>query len=106
MTLKDHVQDLTPDLKVFLGRILESSCQEHFKNLAKSSQDLVGIYIQDLGKIFIKSCRILSILFSKYNLTKFCTRSLWYFKVFLGKILESSCQKPTKNLPKAYQNLA
>ena len=37
MILQDRVQNLTQDLKVFLGKILESSFQKLNKNLANSS---------------------------------------------------------------------
>ena len=71
MILQDLVENLTQDLKAFIGKILESSC---IKNLAKSAQDLVGIYIQDLDRILIKSYRILSIFLLKLGLTRSCTR--------------------------------
>ena len=74
MILQDLVENLTQDLKAFIGKILESSCQELIKNLAKSAQDLVGIYIQDLDRILIKSYRILSIFLLKLGLTRSCTR--------------------------------
>ena len=49
--LQDLLQDFTPDLTVFLGKILKLSCQEFINNLGKCSEDPVGIYIQDLGKV-------------------------------------------------------
>ena len=69
------VQDLTQDLKVFLDKIHETFCQQIIKNLARYFQDLVGIYVQDLGKIVMRSYRILYIFLLKYDLTISCTRS-------------------------------
>ena len=65
MVLLYLVQDHTQDLKVFFVKILEISCQDLFKDLVRSSQDLVGMYIQDLGKIFIKDYKILSMFLLK-----------------------------------------
>ena len=65
MVLLYLVQDHTQDLKVFFVKILEISCQELIKDLVRSSQDLVGMYIQDLGKIFIKDYKILSMFLLK-----------------------------------------
>ena len=44
--------------KVFY-KILETSYQELIKKLAKSSQNLVGIFIQDLNKILQDPIHIL-----------------------------------------------
>ena len=74
MILQDLVENLTQDLKAFIGKILESSWQELIKNLAKPAQDLVAIYIQDLDRILIKSYRILSTFLLKLGLTRSCTR--------------------------------
>lgn len=65
MILQDLVQDNTQVLKVFLGKALKNSFQELIKNEAKSSQDLIGMYVQDLGKIYT---------IVKYDLTRSCTR--------------------------------
>ena len=62
----DPVQDLMQDLKVFLGKILESSCKELIKTLAGFFQDVEGIYIQDNGKTLIRSYRISSIFLWKF----------------------------------------
>ena len=43
--LQDFIQDLTQDLKVFLAKILETSCQELTKNVARSFQDPFRICI-------------------------------------------------------------
>ena len=40
MILQDFLQYFAQDLKVFLDRILESSCQELIKNLLRTYQDL------------------------------------------------------------------
>ena len=61
MILQDLVQDLTKKLKVFLATIFETSCQELIKNLSRYSQYRIGIYIQYLGKIKIRSYIILHI---------------------------------------------
>ena len=65
MILQDLVQDNTQVLKVFLGKALKNSFQELIKNEAKSSQDLIGMYVQDLGKIYT---------IVKYDLTRSCAR--------------------------------
>ena len=65
MILQDLVQDNTQVLKVFLGKALKNSFQELIKNEAKSSQDLIGMYVQDLGKIYA---------IVKYDLTRSCAR--------------------------------
>ena len=75
MILQDVIQDLWQNLKIFLTKILETSCQELIQDLAKSSQDLVGIYIQDLGSILKRSYRILPISLLKYDLTRSCRKS-------------------------------
>ena len=64
------------DLKLYLAKILEIACKEvtGIKNLARSSQDFVGIYVQDLGKI-LRSYRILPKFFLKYDITRSCTKS-------------------------------
>ena len=85
--------DLTQDFDVFLANILETPCQELTKNLAKSSQDLVGIYTQ------------LSIILLKKDLTRSCRRSYIDLKVFLTKILETSCQELTNILARSSQDL-
>ena len=65
MILQDFLEDLTQDCKVFLGKILDISCQELTKNLAKSSHNFVGMFVQDLGKILGRSYMILSIFVLK-----------------------------------------
>ena len=75
MILQDVIQDLWQNLKIFLTKIPETSCQELIQDLAKSSQDLVGIYIQDLGNILKRSYRILPISLLKYDLTRSCRKS-------------------------------
>ena len=75
MILQDLVEDLTQALTVFFAKILETSCQELIKNFAKSSEDLVGTYIQDLGKILIRSCKNLSKFLLKFDLARSCTIS-------------------------------
>ena len=77
MILQDLAQNLTQDLKVFFATILKNSYQELIKNLARSSQDLVGIYIHNLGKI-------LFIFLFKYDLTRSCTRSLSRSSIILS----------------------
>ena len=102
--LQGVIQDLTQDLKVFFAKILETSCQQLIKNLAISSQDLIGINIQDLGKI-LRSYRILSIPLLNMILQDLVQDITQFLKVFLGKTLESSCQERIKNVAKSSQDL-
>ena len=55
MILQDLLQDLTEDRKVFHTKILETSCQELIKNLARFSQDLVRRSFRGLGKTLVRS---------------------------------------------------
>ena len=43
--LQDFVQDLTQDLKVFLAKILETSCPKYTTNVARSFQNPVRICV-------------------------------------------------------------
>lgn len=100
----DLLHDLTLDPKEPLAKILNASCQELIKNLARFSQDLVGIYIRDLSKILIRSYRILSILLVKYYWQDLMQDITKDFKVFLTKVLETSGQELLMHLARSFQD--
>ena len=93
MISKDLEQDLQQDVKMFLGRILETFA----KNLLRIYQYPLKILCRN---IHLSSWQDL------IKILQDLTKILQDLTVFPGKILDSSSQKLTKNLPRTYQDLA
>ena len=92
MISKDLEQDLEQDVKMFLGKILETFA----KNLLRIYQYPLKILCRN---IHLSSWQDL------IKILQDLTKILQDLKVFPGKILDSSGQKLTKNLPRTYQDL-